>query len=91
MFRTTDNNAVTAKDIGSIRIKELNGRISELEKKILADTAIIEEESRKSEDNYNPAISGARHRISQNRNMLERCRKELRKISKRFPDGRDIN
>lgn len=91
MFRTTDNNAETAEDIGRTRMKELNGRISDLEKKILADTALIEEESRKSEDSYNPAISGARHRISQNRNMLERCRKELRKINKLFPDGRNVN
>lgn len=82
MVKTMDSFAEMNEDIKRVRIRELNGRIADLEKKIEEDTVLIEEERRKSMDSYNPVISGARHRISQNRNLLERYRKELRKINK---------
>lgn len=67
-------------DSNQEKINELNGKISDTEKKIYEDMALIEKENVMSAGNYSPVISGARKRISRNNILLFRYKKELKRL-----------
>lgn len=62
------------------KIRELNGKIFETEKKIHEDMALIETENLTSAGNYSSVISGAWKRISRNNMLLFRYKKELKRL-----------